>query len=77
MKKKKRTLLCSRCDVPESVVRIADRRASLLLAGLHLVDYSLRDLVVGAYLQGLIDMGVAISKKYNIGMPYDDAGLGI
>lgn len=69
-KKGKYKVICTDVNIPQSVLLIAHKRTSLLLTGLHCLDYSIYDLVLNAYLLGLTDLGEALANKANNSVNY-------
>lgn len=56
-----------RIEIPPKVYLIAERRAKLCLrTAMRVSDLTIEQLVIGAYLQGVEDMGLAVAKYGNV-----------
>lgn len=65
--KAKRKPIIEHVEIPPAVYAIAVRRgAEGRRAALHVPDLTIEQLLVGMYLQGIEDMGLALTRRYGL-----------
>lgn len=65
-------------ELPQSMIRLAERRCQFMLESLSMLDFDLKRLVVSAYLQGINDAAaVAFKNGFVPEEMFKDLGAGI